>query len=627
MPTEPSRHAESPSLDEEVPKINAGDQDEGQAGPKPSEHDEDQAGSNPCDAENLKLLIEDQVILEDPTSSTGTLSSLQNLDKELSFTNQFLVEKPQEEEPGKTNTESQVQSMVTVPILQDTSLVPPMTTPEIDLAVHAESPSLDEEVPEINAGDQDEGQAGPKPSEHDEDQAGSNPCKHEKHLADLLQNNLALEERLDKHGSRLYNLENLNIPHQVRKAVDEIVTDVLDWTMQAPLRAYFSDLPVKSLENDYSNQHLSDLEAARQMKRKRCNSPRTPLGSPPSQPPPLPPTTGASGALGTSGASGSSQFPLSPPPPSTGTSRFAQQQGSKASSSSKTAASTSQSMAWTTSDTRYESTSVSAAQESSPTDSMINDDSITDEQIQLSDDEDIGNDQLPKADTRKDWWKPLPTEERPATPEPAWTISINNNSHNNHNKNNSSPTTTSSSTKHHRFDLITTHRKAVDEIVTDVLDWTMQAPLRAYFSDLPVKSLENDYSNQHLSDLEAARQMKRKRCNSPRTPLGSPPSHPPPLPPTTGASGALGTSGASGSSQFPLSPPPPSTGTSRFAQQQGKSSPTDFMINDDSITDEQIQLSEDEDIENDQLPKADTRKDWWKPLPTEERPATPEPAW
>ncbi|GJZ21271.1 hypothetical protein Tco_0558310 [Tanacetum coccineum] len=58
--------------------------------------------------ENLKLKTEDQVILKEPASSTGTLSSLQNLDKELSFTNQFFIEKPQEEELKKTNTESEV---------------------------------------------------------------------------------------------------------------------------------------------------------------------------------------------------------------------------------------------------------------------------------------------------------------------------------------------------------------------------------------------------------------------------------------------------------------------------------------------------------------------------------------
>ncbi|GJX40461.1 retrovirus-related pol polyprotein from transposon TNT 1-94 [Tanacetum coccineum] len=187
--------------DEEASKINAGNQegqagpnpgiqDEGQAGPNPGEQDEGQAGPNPgiaaesqlqtshvvhagpnlermdlgtSDAstqqkpeqmdeeftttaypnvqENLKLPTEDQVILEEPASSTGTLSSLQNLDKDLSFTDQFFMEKPHEEESGKTNAETEVQSMVLVPIHQDTSSVPPMTTLVIDLTtMQSDSP-------------------------------------------------------------------------------------------------------------------------------------------------------------------------------------------------------------------------------------------------------------------------------------------------------------------------------------------------------------------------------------------------------------------------------------------------------------------------------------------------------
>ncbi|GKD18871.1 hypothetical protein Tco_1208029 [Tanacetum coccineum] len=168
MPPESSTHAESPSMDaelnltdsetesdEEASKINVRNQEEGQAGPNPGVQDEGHARPNPgvqdegqarpnhgitaesqlqsshklkqMDEEfattaypnvqgNLKLLTEDQVILEEPASSTGTLSSLQNLDKDLSFTDQFFVEKPQEEEPGKTNAEAEVQSMVSVPI-------------------------------------------------------------------------------------------------------------------------------------------------------------------------------------------------------------------------------------------------------------------------------------------------------------------------------------------------------------------------------------------------------------------------------------------------------------------------------------------------------------------------------
>nr|GEX46917.1 hypothetical protein [Tanacetum cinerariifolium] len=46
--------------------------------------------------------------------------------------------------------------------------------------------------------------------------------------------------------------------------------------------------------------------------------------------------------------------------------------------------------------------------------------------VYLSDDEDFRNNHLPKADSRKDWWKPLHEEERPATPEHAWTIPSSN---------------------------------------------------------------------------------------------------------------------------------------------------------------------------------------------------------
>ncbi|GJR90129.1 hypothetical protein Tco_0214140 [Tanacetum coccineum] len=205
-------------------------------------------------------------------------------------------------------------------------------------------------------------------------------------MANLIQNSLALEEMLDKQGSRLYNLENLNIPHKVSQAVDEIVTDAVDWAMQAPLRARFRDLPTvdmkeilqqrmfednsykaydvhndlyeavqKSLELDYSNQRLADQKEARKKRRKRR-------------------------------ASGSSQLLPPLPPPSTGTSGSAQQQGSNAPSSSKTAALASQSMAWT-----Y----------------------VCILAVHLFDDKDSENDHLPKADSRKDWWKPLQEEERP----------------------------------------------------------------------------------------------------------------------------------------------------------------------------------------------------------------------
>ncbi|GJV27105.1 retrovirus-related pol polyprotein from transposon TNT 1-94 [Tanacetum coccineum] len=454
MPTEASGHVESPSLDaelaltdsetesdNEVPKINTGDQDEGQAGPnpvpagpnlehmdleatdastqqKPEQMDEEfTTTAYPNVQENLKLPTEDQVILEEPASSSGTLSSLQNLEKDLSFTDQFFVEKPQEEEPGKTNAEAEVQSMVSVPIHQDTSSVPPMTTPVIDLTKSQSDSPLPTSTATISTITTTTTTLPPPPPQPQQSTADPILVKRigelEQHMADLIQNNLALEERLDKQGSRLYNLENLNIPHKVSQAVDEIVTDAVDWAMQAPLRARFRDLPTvdmkeilqqrmfednsykahdvhndlyealqKSLELDYLNQRLTDQEEARKKRRKRR-------------------------------ASGSSQFLPPPPPLSTGTSGSTQQQGSNTPSSTKTTALASQSIAWTTSDTRYESVGVSVDQELSPTDSLMHEDSILDKQVHLFNDEDSGNDHLPKADSRKDWWKPLQEEERP----------------------------------------------------------------------------------------------------------------------------------------------------------------------------------------------------------------------
>nr|GFA44643.1 hypothetical protein [Tanacetum cinerariifolium] len=51
----------------------------------------------------------------------------------------------------------------------------------------------------------------------------------------------------------------------------------------------------------------------------------------------------------------------------------------------------------------------------------MDEDTSLDEQAQLSDDEDIESSHIPKVNLRHDWWKPL-EEERPATPEPAWSI-------------------------------------------------------------------------------------------------------------------------------------------------------------------------------------------------------------
>nr|GEW31573.1 reverse transcriptase [Tanacetum cinerariifolium] len=220
-------------------------------------------------------------------------------------------------------------------------------------------------------------------------------------MANLIQDNKHLEERLDCHGARLYTLENLDIPQQVSKAMDEIVTNAVDWAIQAPLRNLFRDLLKadmkeilhqrmwetnsykthedhmmlyealkKSMNHDHTKELLKDLAEARKKKKKRHDSPKMPPGSPPHQPPlPLLP-----------------EVPPPPPPPPS-TNQEDQSHGSTTPSSSKTAA-LAEYKAWTMTDTRLRPDA-----------------------------------HIPKVNLWQDWWKPL-EEDRPATPEPAWSISL-----------------------------------------------------------------------------------------------------------------------------------------------------------------------------------------------------------
>nr|GEY04344.1 hypothetical protein [Tanacetum cinerariifolium] len=143
----------------------------------------------------------------------------------------------------------------------------------------------------------------------------------------------------------------------------------------------------KSMNHDHTDELLTGLAEARRKKKKRHDSPKTPPGSPPHQPPPLPPA-GLSGTLGSPGPSRSSQLPPPHPPPST---RQSDQSKSIATpSSSKTAASTKYT-AWMTTDTRLRSFVSSI-----PEDLHMDDDTDPDEQVHSSDDEDIGNAQIPK---------------------------------------------------------------------------------------------------------------------------------------------------------------------------------------------------------------------------------------
>nr|GFA06194.1 hypothetical protein [Tanacetum cinerariifolium] len=411
-PTRSSGHDESSSLyaelgltDSEEETEEAGSnpdeqaESKGQAGPDPGNAKESQpmpclvvhAGSDrehmDLDVqENLKLTVEEHVLLEEPASSSGTLSSLQHLTKDLSFGDLFFSDKPLKADNDKATVETEVESMVSVTIQQDMYSIPPMTSPIINLTSRPESPKVHQQL-----------KATPTETTTTTTTSLLPPYQHQQSTTDamimkrigdlkhimvnLIQENKKLEQRLDSHGARLYTLEKLDIPHQVSKAVNEVVTDAVDWAMQAPLRNRFRDLPEadmkeilhqrmwetdsykshedhmqlyealkKSMNCDHSEELAKDLAEARKKKKESRESSKMPHGSPPHQPPPPPPPAGPSEALRSPRASGSSQVPPPPPPPPS-TNPESQSKGSAAPSSSKTDASA-EYQAWTTTDIR-----------------------------------------------------------------------------------------------------------------------------------------------------------------------------------------------------------------------------------------------------------------------------------
>ncbi|GKF52158.1 hypothetical protein Tco_0148625 [Tanacetum coccineum] len=105
------------------------------AGPDPEPtHNKFMTDLYPKVQESLKFPADEHVLLEDPLSSTGTLSSMKNLEDTYAIGDQFINDKSTNDEPGKLNVEAEVVSMVTVLIYQASSSVPPLFKPVIDLS-------------------------------------------------------------------------------------------------------------------------------------------------------------------------------------------------------------------------------------------------------------------------------------------------------------------------------------------------------------------------------------------------------------------------------------------------------------------------------------------------------------
>ncbi|GJX10676.1 hypothetical protein Tco_0200535 [Tanacetum coccineum] len=166
-------------------------------------------------------------------------------------------------------TDTEAESMVSVTVQQDTSVIPPMTYPVIRFLVpRPDSPNVHWPLPTTT-------------TTTAATTTTTLPLPPQPQQEILLQR--MLEENYDKGHA----------DHQV---------------------AYKKKAPQDSIRRDESEDFDVDKAQEETKKKSKQDSPNTLSGSPPSPPPPPPPSSGASGAFGTTGASDSAQAPPPPPP-------------------------------------------------------------------------------------------------------------------------------------------------------------------------------------------------------------------------------------------------------------------------------------------------------------------------
>nr|GEW26062.1 histone deacetylase 14 [Tanacetum cinerariifolium] len=286
--------------------------------------------------ENLKLAVEEPVLLEEPASSSGTLSSLQHLSRDFTFGDQFFSDKPSDAEKS---IETKVESMEHQQLKATTTNTTTTTTTTTLPPPQAPQQNMTEAMMVKRIGE----------LEHT--------------LADLIQVNKTMEER------DLPEADMKEILHQRMWETDSYKSHEDHMQLFEALE--------KLINRDQSEELAHDLAEARKKRKKDRELPKTPHGSPSHQPPPPPPPAGPSGTSGAPRASGSQ---VTPPP--TSTNQDSPSTGSAAPSLTKTAATTKH-QTWSTPDVTLK-----------PLVSLTPEDLDMDEAM----------------------------EERPTTPEPAWSI-------------------------------------------------------------------------------------------------------------------------------------------------------------------------------------------------------------
>ncbi|GJZ19227.1 hypothetical protein Tco_0555817 [Tanacetum coccineum] len=218
----------------------------------------------------------------------------------------------------------------------------------------------------------------------------------ERCIADQVDANQALEERLDKQGNGIHQLETQDLSRMIRRAetVKEAVTASVQYAMRAPLRARFKDLPTsdmkeillqRMLEENYDKGHEDHRMAYEALQKSILRDESEQFDADKAEE-----RKKMKRASDTTGASDSTRDPF-PPPQSPTTNPDDQSPGSAAPGSSKIALLFIHSWTRPPPDSAYANLFPKTRH-------------------------------VPRVNLNQDWFKPLSEDERPATPEPAWSI-------------------------------------------------------------------------------------------------------------------------------------------------------------------------------------------------------------
>ncbi|GJX67343.1 hypothetical protein Tco_0303070 [Tanacetum coccineum] len=285
-------------MNENAPVVKSGDQDEGQAGPDPGIQDKGQAGPNPDDvAESLPLLTPGvhagPNLKHTNAEATDATSQPQpgHIDEEFTTTTypnikRNLYSYVDQADNEKTTADTEAESMVSVTIHQDTSAIPPMTSPVIDLVSRPDSPNVHQPLPTTTTATATTittiMTTIPLP-----------PQPQQGNASNIRERFIDLREKLDMK----------EILHNRMWESKSYQTHEDHMTLYEALE--------KSMARDNSDQLLSNLAEARKKKKKRQGSPKTPPGSPPPPPSPAGPFGTSCGSLLALWSSS-----ITPPPPS-----------------------------------------------------------------------------------------------------------------------------------------------------------------------------------------------------------------------------------------------------------------------------------------------------------------------